>query len=236
LSAPSAVAALATFLREHPERTLSVAVRLKHSGRLLDSTVGGRSMGDTLPDGAPIRIQLSAREEFARGEVVAFWNGRQVTVHRVLFCGRRGRRRGVVVTRGDAYLCPDLPFHVSVVLGPVVAVRTARGWHEPDVAPRRTLAQRAVAGAWEEAASALCWLDVALARRGLAALYFLGRTLRSADWPGLSMAFAAFGLRRLAAPSGLREVGLDLRAQSSTSHPNVVARSPVPDGCAQNAA
>lgn len=179
MSAPTAVAALASFLREHPERTLTVAERLKHSGRLLDSTVGGRSMGATLPDGAPIRIQLTAREEFARGEVVAFWNGRQVTVHRVLFCRTRGRRRGAIVTRGDAYLCPDLPFHVSAVLGPVVAVETARGWHAPDALPDRPLAQRMIARAWEAVASALCRLDVSLARRGLAALYFCGRALRA---------------------------------------------------------
>ena len=178
MSAPSAIAALASFLREHPERTLTVAERLKHSGRLLDSTVGGRSMGATLPDGAPIRIQLSAREEFARDEVVAFWNGRQVTVHRVLYCGQRGRRRGVMITRGDAYLSPDLPFRVSSVLGPVVSVRTAHGWHAPDALPSRPLAQRAVARAWERVAAVLCWLDVSFARRGLAALYLCGRAAR----------------------------------------------------------
>jgi hypothetical protein len=176
LSAPSAVAALASFLRDHPERTLSVAERLKHSGRLLDSVVGGRSMADQLLDGAPIRIQLSARTDFEPGEIVAFWNGRQVTVHRVLFCGRRGRRRGVVITCADAYLCPDLPFDVSAVLGPVVAVRTERGWSAPGALPRRPLAQRAIARAWQALASALCAIDLTFARRSLAFLYFCGRT------------------------------------------------------------
>jgi len=177
MSTSGAVAALASFLRDHPERTLTVAERLKHSGRLLDSVVGGRSMADQLPDGVPIRIQLSARTDFAPGEIVAFWSGRQVTVHRVLFCGRRGRRRGVVITRGDAYLCPDIPFDVSSVLGPVVAVRTEQGWTAPGPLPARPRVARAIARAWQAVASALCAIDLEFARRSLAFGYFCGRTV-----------------------------------------------------------
>ncbi len=172
---PAGALAAATFLRDHPERIRSLARRLQDAERLLDSVVGGRSMGDQLPDGAPVRIQLARREVYERGEIVAFWSGGRVNVHRVLFCGRGGRRRGVVITRGDAFLCPDLPFDVSSVLGTVVAVRTGRGWNPPEALPRRALAGRAVARSWQAIASALCWADLALARRGLGWLYSCGR-------------------------------------------------------------
>lgn len=172
-----AVAAAATFLRDHPERIRSVASGLKGSERILDSVVGGHSMGRQLPDGAPIRIQLCRREAYARGEIVAFLTDRHVAVHRVLFCGQRGRRQGILITRGDAHLYPDLPIHISSVLGSVVAVRAEGGWSPPAAPPRRPLPERVLARAWLAVASALCLVDLDFARRGLGFLFFLGRTV-----------------------------------------------------------
>lgn len=176
LPSADAVAAVATFLRDHPERIRAVARRLQGSERLLDSVVFGRSMGRQLPEGAPVRVQLSRREVYERGEVVAFQIGARVIAHRVLFCGTGGRRRGIVITRGDARLTPDLPFHVTSVLGAVVAVRTERGWNPPEALPRRPLVERAIARTWQAVASALCLLGLSFARRSLGWLYFAGRT------------------------------------------------------------
>jgi hypothetical protein len=174
-TAPSA--ALAHFLRESPEGVRAAARRLKGTDRVLESVVGGRSMGAQLPDGAPIQIQLGERERFEPGEIVAFLNGSQVAVHRVLFCGRSGRRRGILITRGDAHLLPDLPISISAVLGTVAAVRGEAGWAPPEPAPRKPLAQRALAGAWLALAAALCRVELDLARRSLGWLYFAGRSL-----------------------------------------------------------
>ena len=175
-AASPVTAAAASLLREHPESYPSVARRLQDAERLIDSVIGGTSMGRQLPDGAPIRIRLCRRAVYDRGEIVAFWNGRQVTVHRVLFCGRSGRRRGVVITRGDAYLFPDLPFDVASAWGVVTAVETECGWHAPDALPRRPLAARAVARIAEALVTTLCRIDLAFARRSLRLLYFVGRT------------------------------------------------------------
>jgi hypothetical protein len=172
-----AIAAAAAFLRDHPERIRSVASGLKGSQRSLDSVVSGDSMGRQLPDGAPIRIQLCQREWYEPGEIVAFLTDRHVAVHRVHFCGQRGRRRGILITRGDAHLHPDLPIHVSSVLGRVEAVRTERGWGPPAAPPRGPFAQRALARAWLAIASALCLVGLGFARRSLNLLYFSGRTL-----------------------------------------------------------
>jgi hypothetical protein len=171
-----AVAAAAAFLRDHPARIRAVAKGLKGSERSLDSVVSGHSMGSQLPDGAPIRIQLWRRERYEPGEIVAFLTDRQVAVHRVQFCGVRGRRRGILITRGDAHLYPDLPIHVSRVLGTVAAVRTELGWSPPAAPPRRPLPQRALARAWLAVASALCLVGLDFARRSLGFLFFSGRT------------------------------------------------------------
>jgi hypothetical protein len=171
------VAAVAAFLHDHPERIRSVAGRLQDAERLFESRITGSSMGRQLPEGAPVRIQLCRRESCEPGEVVAFQVGARVIAHRVIFCGTAGRRRGVVITRGDARLFPDLPFHVSSVLGAVVAVQTERGWIPPEPAPDGPLGRRAIAWIGQELAWILCWLGLGAARRGLRSLYFAGRTV-----------------------------------------------------------
>jgi hypothetical protein len=170
------VAAAAAFLRDHPERIRRVASGLKDAERSLDSVVSGSSMGRQLPDGAPIRIQLCRREAYEPGEIVAFLTDRHVAAHRVQTFHRRGRRRGILITRGDAHLAPDLPIHISSVLGRVVAVRTELGWSPPANAPRRALGERVLARAWLAIASALCLTGLDYARRSLGFLYFSGRT------------------------------------------------------------
>jgi hypothetical protein len=195
------VAAAAAFLRDHPDRIRSVASGLKDSERSLDSVVSGSSMGRQLPDGAPIRIQLCRRESYQPGEIVAYLTDRHVAVHRVQTFHQRGRRRGILITRGDAHLFPDLPIHVSCVLGRVVAVRTERGWEPPAAPPRRAFAQRALARSWLAIASALCFAGLDLSRRSLGFLYFSGRT-------------ALRPLRRAhQAPASLRSSSLQVRLE-----------------------
>ena len=146
---------------------MKVPMTLQGSERLLESVVSGRSMGRHLPEGSSVRVQFSRREVYQPGEVVAFQMGARVIAHRVLFCGTGGRRRGIVITRGDARLTPDLPFHISSVLGAVAAVRTEPGWNPPEALPRRPLVERAIAFSWQAAASALCLLGLGFGRRSL---------------------------------------------------------------------
>jgi hypothetical protein len=171
------VAGVGAFLREHPEQIRAVARSLQAAERLLESRVGGDCMGRQLPDGARIRIQLARRPHWQRGEIVAYLNGERVTVHRVLFCGRSGHRRGIVITRGDERVFPDLPFEVSAVLGSVVAVETPQGWTAPAALPRRPLVRRLAGGVLFAFVALLAAIDLSLARRCLAALYLTGSAL-----------------------------------------------------------
>jgi hypothetical protein len=125
---PDLVAAIAQLLRSDPQRTLAVADSLRGSGRRIESTVSGSSMGAGLPPGSRIRIDLVPRPVCEAGEVIAYVAGDQIIVHRVLHRGRAGRARGHLIAFGDAVLVPDPPVQIAYVLGPVTEVWQAERW------------------------------------------------------------------------------------------------------------
>src|SRR5207248_9510277 len=86
--------ALGEFICADADRA-QVAARLFRRGApgSVESEVRGRSMGDTLPDGARIRIAPDDGER-RRGVVVAFFADGRTVVHRV-----RWRRRGWLITQ-----------------------------------------------------------------------------------------------------------------------------------------
>jgi len=101
-------------------------------------------MGRGLPPMSRIRIALIHRAQYEIGEVVAFLDGHQVIVHRVVHRGRFGAAAGHLLTRGDATLVPDPPVSRERILGPVTEVWVAGDWGPPRAAPRRSLRARVV--------------------------------------------------------------------------------------------
>jgi hypothetical protein len=87
-------------------------------------------------------MELSDRERYDAGEVIAFLAGRQVIVHRVVHRGRAGAAAGYVLTRGDAAFVPDRPLPRLRILGPVTAVWKEDGWNELGGAGRRSVRGR----------------------------------------------------------------------------------------------
>jgi hypothetical protein len=149
-----ALDAVGTLLTRDGKRILSVADSLRGADRIVESTVEGGSMGSTLPAGTRIRIELSRRDRYEPGEVIAFFVDTTLIVHRVVASLRHGR----FVTRGDATYAPDPPLDVARILGPVSAMSSAGGW-----VPVPVLARRSVKG------RAACWL-LAAAIRGATAV------------------------------------------------------------------
>jgi len=141
---PELVEVIGKMLRSDPQRRLAVADSLRGSGRWIESTVSGASMGPGLPSGARIRIALVPRTRYDAGEVVAYLAGDQVIVHRVVHCGRAGAARGHLIARGDATLVPDPPVPQAHVLGPVDGVRCAGHWTPPAGPPPRSAHARLV--------------------------------------------------------------------------------------------
>ena len=126
---------------------VKLAALLAKAGRDIESTVVGRSMGRTLPEGTRIRIRAGAADAIGLGTVVAVAAGEMIFAHRVV-----GVARGYVVLRGDAALLCDEPVAVSQLIGVVEACNDGTGWRPlppPSREVRRIseLQRRAILGA-----------------------------------------------------------------------------------------
>jgi hypothetical protein len=149
---PDLATAVATLLRDDPERILALAASLRAPNRVVESTVKGMSMGSGLPPGSRIRIDMSHHQRFEIGAVVAFVGGNQVIVHRVVHNGRDH-----LLTRGDAILVPDSPVKRNQVLGPVTAVIRNDCWMELGLPRKRSLRGRIFS-------SAVLWVTAGMLR------------------------------------------------------------------------
>jgi hypothetical protein len=103
---------------------------LSRSGRTFDAQISGTSMGNTLPDGARVRIEpvSSVRCD----DVVAFRENERIVAHRVWF---RARRYLILV--GDGYRIPDPPVKETAVIGRVVAREDHGEWSAVPILERR---------------------------------------------------------------------------------------------------
>ncbi len=131
--------ALGTFICANG-RPLRAAVTLFRRGEdAVESKVAGSSMGESIPNGARIRIDRGAKAVEV-GTVIAFVAGGKTFVHRVRWRGRVSGARDWLITQGDALLLPDLPVPLHAVLGRVAAMQCGAGWQRlgaKTVLPRR---------------------------------------------------------------------------------------------------
>lgn len=123
------------------EGLIAAARAYQRAGGLIESTVTGRSMGTTLPDGARIRIEARPGLAPAENTVVALLGGATgVVTHRVVAV-----HRDWLVTRGDALLFCDPPTPLARLLGEVREARTAGEWRPLAPPPPRGSIGRVVA-------------------------------------------------------------------------------------------
>jgi len=113
---------------------------------VIHSTVRGGSMRTAIPDGARIRIRSGPENMWQRGQVIAFLAGSRVTVHRIIYEGRRSSARQFVLTQGDANWLCDPPVNRATVVGEVEAFSTGGEWQAIS-APRIRFHRRLVASA-----------------------------------------------------------------------------------------
>ena len=89
---------------------------MAHPDRYLSVPVQGTSMAPTLRPGDLCRVRVGGNERLWPGDVVVFWAGRGLVVHRVVVAWG-----GWVCTRGDNRLWPDGWVRRSRIVGVVVA-------------------------------------------------------------------------------------------------------------------
>jgi hypothetical protein len=111
---------------------------------VIHSQLQGASMGAAIPDGARIRIRSGPEDMWHGGQVIAFLAGSRVTVHRIVYEGKRGPARQFVLTQGDGNWLCDPPVNRSTVVGEVEAFTTGDEW-QAIAAPRIRLDRRLVA-------------------------------------------------------------------------------------------
>lgn len=107
---------------------LAAALRLLVRSRgELSTRFSGSSMLPSLPDGAELVLRQATA--VGVGDIVAFEADGQIVLHRVEAISRR---RGCLLTRGDALWLPDPPLrNLEDVLGVVTGVRTLQGLAPP---------------------------------------------------------------------------------------------------------
>lgn len=108
------------FLSEHREQLETI-----------DITLGGGSMSPAIPKGSQIRIHVNYKGTYEPGQVVAFLYQGKIMVHRIRYCGRRGKAKHYVLTQGDATFLPDAPVPMDTILGPVIGFQKNEDWVAP---------------------------------------------------------------------------------------------------------
>ncbi len=172
--------AVGALLLADPKRITALVASLRGPDRVIESTIEGMSMGQSLPPGARIRIELVERTRYDTGTVIAFLVGAQVVVHRVVHRGLAGKAAGLMLTRGDAPCVPDEPVTHAQILGPVTGVLRDGRWDAPHGAPRRSLRARIVSATLLLGATALLYLSPRATARLLARLHRWEGVVRNA--------------------------------------------------------
>jgi len=108
------------------EHLRTYAQLLSRAGRTLESTIQGSSMGQTIPDGARIRIEPRPAPNYRRGQIVACLERGLLFAHRVVHV-----HGDALITQGDGWTYCDPPMRTSQVIGEVVSCNQDGLWHTP---------------------------------------------------------------------------------------------------------
>ena len=120
-----------SILRSDAKHVFAFVSEHREKLQTIDITLGGGSMSPAIPQGSRIRIRLNYKGTYEPSQVVAFLYQGRIMVHRIRYCGRRGKAKHYLVTQGDASVLPDAPVHIGSLLGPVIAFQKDEAWVPP---------------------------------------------------------------------------------------------------------
>jgi hypothetical protein len=120
-----------SMLRSDAKHVFDFVSEHREQLETIDISLGGGSMSPAIPKGSRIRIELNYKRTYQPGQVVAFLYRGRIMVHRIRYCGKRGKAKHYLLTQGDATNVPDDPVHINSLLGPVIAFQKDQGWVAP---------------------------------------------------------------------------------------------------------
>lgn len=120
-----------SMLRSDAKHVFAFVSEYREQLETIDITLGGGSMSPAIPKGSRIRIRLNYKGTHEPGQIVAFLYQGKIMVHRIRYCGHRGKAKNFLVTQGDATDLPDAPVHLGSLLGPVIAFQKDGHWIAP---------------------------------------------------------------------------------------------------------
>lgn len=94
------------------------------TGRTIEARFTGTSMEPAIPHGSTLRLRCGRAPR--PGDVIAFVRDGHVLLHRLV-----AEDRGVILTRGDAFVVPDPPLAGGAPFACVVGVQRGDAWIEP---------------------------------------------------------------------------------------------------------
>lgn len=159
----------------------AMALAFRQSGRSIESTISGSSMGCALPDGCRIRILPCDPEQIQVGQIVACLHDDHLSAHRLVRFAPGGNAREYLLTQGDGWILCDPPRPISTVIGVVTEFFDGASWRVPSAWAQRNPDAAAAARTHVRITGLFLWIHPRLARawtRWMVMVYTLRENLR----------------------------------------------------------
>jgi len=159
------IRAVSSFLLDRDPLVLALASRLGGRDVVFESAIRGSSMSPAIPGRVRLRVRLLAGQPCRPGDIVYYLADNGFMVHRLVYQPRQCSDASHVITFGDNCLAPDPPVRKDRILGTVIAIGTAGGWHPPGPPRRGSAYHRLFRGITYAATIATFWFSISAARR-----------------------------------------------------------------------
>ena len=159
------IRAISAFLLDRDPLVLALASRLGGRDVVFESAIRGSSMSPAIPGRVRLRVRLLVEQPCHPGDIVYYLADNGFMVHRLVYQPRQCSAANYVITFGDNCLAPDPPVRKDRILGTVIAIETAGGWHPPGPPSRGSVYHRLFRVITYAATIATFWVSISAARR-----------------------------------------------------------------------
>jgi hypothetical protein len=169
---------LAQMLLHDSNQFDNAARRLAKTKRSANFPIFGDSMGNSLPSGCVVRVDLGDATTCRVGDIAVFRQRDKVVAHRTL-----ARTERHLITRGDARIAPDQPVENVCVIGRVSGVVAPKNIIPSPTMRRRHWLIRLINGFFLTTTVAATRISIPLAIRWIRFLTWIERNMPHVNLP-----------------------------------------------------